>query len=121
MTDNFRIHSFDEWGGAIRSLEIARDSMEDAGEKLKQVVLESLTRCGITGDVANTIVKAYEDDVLVVIKRFISEVNAFIDKNKKVHAGGEDLNDGINGRVHKMNDFSKIASTVDIKGGGRIV
>ena len=90
MAENFNFKSLDGWGGAIRSLETARDSMQDAGEKMKKVVLESLTRYGITGNVADAIMKAYEEDVLVLVDNFVKEVNNFIQSNKDAHTGAQD-------------------------------
>lgn len=102
MSINYSIKSVDDWNSAISSMKKARDSMQDAGDKMKEVVLESLTQNGITGDTANQIIKAYEEDVLVVIKKFIEAVDLFIEKNEKSSTSADTMIDKLNSTVDRM-------------------
>ena len=90
MEENIRIHSMDRWLDFIQSLKNARDLMEQAGKEMRKIVFDALTQVGITGDVGEALMIAYEQDVLVVINNFIAEVNAFINKNKKVYGDSEE-------------------------------
>ena len=91
MSVRFNISGVDEWNAKVRTLVTAKNSMAEAGEKMKGIVLESLTKSGIKGDTADLIVKAYEEDVLVTINKFISEVDSFISKNKSASAGADEM------------------------------
>ncbi len=102
MSVNYAIKSVDEWNAAISSMEKAKQSMQDAGDKMKEVVLESLTKNGITGDTANAIIKAYEEDVLVVIKRFIEAVDNFIERNRKSSNSADTMLGKLRNTVDRM-------------------
>ena len=111
MGNNFKIHSMDEWGAAVKAMKEARDMMQLAADEMKKIVYDALTKSGFTGNIAETLMTAYERDVLSMVKEFIYEVDLFIAKNEKMVGNSDDLITKVGNRVKDM----KVVATTSLE------
>jgi len=103
MAENFNIKSTAEWEGAISSLKDASDAMDYAAELMRKTVYDNLLEQGLTGDIVQKLMDAYENDVLSNIKKFKLQVESFVKAHERMLEGSHDLNKNLNNKVDEMN------------------
>ncbi len=90
MAKTFEI-SGEEMGQIIAMLKSAAEAMTDVADEMKETVKNVLLTSGLSGDTANSLAEAYDNDVLTTIRKFDEELNDYIAKNETVYSDAQDL------------------------------
>ena len=83
--------SGEEMGQIIAMLKSAAEAMTDVADEMKETVKNVLLTSGLSGDTANSLAEAYDNDVLTTIRKFDEELTDYIAKNETVYSDAQDL------------------------------
>lgn len=95
MSETFKI-SGEGMGQTIATLKQAAEAMSDVADEMKETVKNVLLTSGLSGDTANSLAEAYDNDVLKTIRQFNDELNDYIATNEQVYTDAEELSSKTN-------------------------
>ena len=111
MAENFNIKSTAQWEGAIGSLKDASEAMDYAADLMRKTVYDNLLEQGLTGDIVQKLMDAYENDVLSNVKKFKFQVESFVKAHERMLEGSHDLNKNLNSKVDEISVYKKLDIT----------